>query len=218
MRAIADCAAVVTLGLAVVPMLDAGRYRGELTAAPAVRSPWRRRSGCWPSCAGWSWRPPRPPASRSAGRRAAPRRSSPTPPRPGGPALFSVAAAAGVGDRARRGRGRRRPAVVVAGLAAVGLAARTLVGHLSESASAAWRSRCTRWPRRVWCGALAALVLTVEHRGQWARVLPRFSQMSLLCVVALLAGGVIGAAGRGRTRRSQLCATGYGRVLPRRSC
>jgi copper resistance protein D len=39
------------------------------------------------------------------------------------------------------------------------------------------------------CGALAALALTVEHRGQWARVLPRFFQLSLLCVATLLAAG-----------------------------
>ena len=45
----------------------------------------------------------------------------------------------------------------------------------------------------LWCGALAALVLTVEHRGQWARVLPRFSQLSLVCVAVLLAAGTAGA-------------------------
>jgi hypothetical protein len=44
------------------------------------------------------------------------------------------------------------------------------------------------------CGALAALALTVEHRGQWARVLPRFFQLSLLCVATLLAAGIAGAA------------------------
>ncbi len=31
-RAVADCAAVISLGLAVVPMLDGERYRGELIA------------------------------------------------------------------------------------------------------------------------------------------------------------------------------------------
>lgn len=61
----------------------------------------------------------------------------------------------------------------------------------------------------MWCGTLAALVLTVEHRGQWARVLPRFSELSLLCVIALLIGGVTGALVAVNSV-SQLLATGYG--------
>jgi putative copper resistance protein D len=64
----------------------------------------------------------------------------------------------------------------------------------------------------LWCGALAALVLTVEHRGQWARVLPRFSQMSLGCVAALLVGGVLGAVVT-LGSPTQLYTTGYGRLL-----
>jgi putative copper resistance protein D len=64
----------------------------------------------------------------------------------------------------------------------------------------------------VWCGLLAALALTVRHRGQWARVLPRFSKVSLWCVIALLAGGVAGAVVTVDSA-AQLFATGYGRVL-----
>ncbi len=64
----------------------------------------------------------------------------------------------------------------------------------------------------MWCGTLAALVLTVDHRGQWARVLPRFSELSLLCVIALLAGGLTGAL-VAVDSFTQLFATGYGRVL-----
>ena len=64
----------------------------------------------------------------------------------------------------------------------------------------------------MWCGTLAALVLTVDHRGQWARVLPRFSELSLWCVIALLTGGVTGAV-VAMDSASQLFATGYGRVL-----
>ena len=55
-------------------------------------------------------------------------------------------------------------------------------------------------------------MLTVEHRGQWARVLPRFSQLSLVCVAALLVGGVLGAVVT-LGAPSQLYATGYGRLL-----
>jgi putative copper resistance protein D len=64
----------------------------------------------------------------------------------------------------------------------------------------------------VWCGGLAALAVTVQHRGQWARVLPRFSQLSLLCVAVLLGSGVA-AALVVVDRPSELYATGYGRVL-----
>ncbi|HEX2285027.1 MAG TPA: CopD family protein, partial [Mycobacterium sp.] len=50
------------------------------------------------------------------------------------------------------------------------------------------------------------------HRGQWARVLPRFSQLSLLCVLALLVAGVLGAGLR-LGSPVEFYATGYGRVL-----
>ena len=35
-RSVADCAAVTTLGLAVVPMLDVARYRGELIGRATI--------------------------------------------------------------------------------------------------------------------------------------------------------------------------------------
>ena len=59
---------------------------------------------------------------------------------------------------------------------------------------------------------LAGLVLTVDHRGQWARVLPRFSQLSLWCVLALLVGGTVGALDR-LGSVVELYGTGYGRLL-----
>ena len=102
--------------------------------------------------------------------------------------------------------------IAVAGLAAVGVAARPLTGHFSESALGGLAVAVHTLAAALWCGALAALVLTVEHRGQWARVLPRFSQLSLLCVVALLVGGVVGAAVT-LGSPAQLYATGYGRLL-----
>ena len=58
----------------------------------------------------------------------------------------------------------------------------------------------------------AALVATVDHRGQWARVLPRFSELSLFCVIVLLAAGVAGAL-VAVDALTELFATGYGRVL-----
>ena len=126
--------------------------------------------------------------------------------------LFSVVAAGlGVGGRPRRAedptrRDRR------AGIAAVGLVARTISGHVSASALGAVAIAIHTLAAAMWCGTLAALVLTVDHRGQWARVLPRFSELSLLCVIALLAGGVTGAL-VAVDSAAQLFATGYGRVL-----
>ena len=103
-------------------------------------------------------------------------------------------------------------AIAAAGIAAVGLVARTIGGHMSASALGAVAIAIHVLAAAMWCGTLAALVLTVDHRGQWARVLPRFSELSLWCVIALLAGGVIGAL-VAVDSASQLFATGYGRVL-----
>ena len=93
-----------------------------------------------------------------------------------------------------------------------GVAARTIGGHLSASSFGAIAIALHALAAAMWCGTLAALVLTVDHRGQWARVLPRFSELSLGCVVALLTGGVIGAL-VAVDSVSELFATGYGRVL-----
>jgi len=103
-------------------------------------------------------------------------------------------------------------AVAAAGIVAVGLVARTVGGHMSASVPGAIAIAVHVLAAAVWCGTLAALVLTVHHRGQWARVLPRFSEMSMWCVIALLAGGVTGAL-VAVDSASQLFATGYGRVL-----
>jgi putative copper resistance protein D len=126
--------------------------------------------------------------------------------------LFSLAAAAVVSVAAVAAPRNVPMNVAVAGLAAVGVAARTLTGHFAESALGGVAVALHTLAAALWCGALAALVLTVEHRGQWARVLPRFSQLSLLCVVALLVGGVAGAVVT-LGSPAHLYATGYGRVL-----
>ena len=98
------------------------------------------------------------------------------------------------------------------GAAAIGIAARSVSGHLAENAVGAATVAVHAVAAAVWCGGLAALALTVTHRGQWARVLPRFSALALLCVVVLLLSGVAGAlAVLGAP--SQLWTTGYGRLL-----
>ena len=128
--------------------------------------------------------------------------------------LVCVAAAVTAGVAAAASRGEWKPAlgVVVAGAAAVGLAGRTLVGHLAESPGGGVAVAVHALAAAVWCGALAALVLMVEHRGQWARVLPRFSQVSLLCVATLVVCGVAAAVVT-LGSPGDLVTTGYGRLL-----
>ena len=136
-RALADCAAVVTLGLSAVPMLDAGRHRDELTRTA-------RRSAC------------------GGGRRMAVRRAVPTgrgrgrgrrgprgscrPRHDGGVrighrggALRAVQRRGGDPGAAGRDCSGRKPqpaAVAAFGIAALGLAARTIerphVGELGR--------------------------------------------------------------------------------------
>jgi copper resistance protein D len=98
------------------------------------------------------------------------------------------------------------------GLAALGLVGRSLIGHLSASAIGGFAIALHALAAAVWCGVLAALVLTVDRRGQWARVLPRFSRLSLGCVIVLLVCGVAGALVT-LSSPAELWATGYGRLL-----
>jgi copper resistance protein D len=211
-RAVADCAAVVTLGVAAVPILDAGRHRGEMTrvvttplvvsgvvwfvaelvrllvtAAQAVALPIAQVGvQTFTDFA----------LHTAAGRSG----------------LFAAGAAAAA-SLVAAAVPRTTPAVVAtSGIAAAGLAARTLAGHLSENPLGGAAVAVHALAAAVWCGTLAALALTVEHRGQWARLLPRFSQLSLVCVVALLCAGTAGALLM-LDSPAQLYSTGYGRVL-----
>ena len=210
-RAVADGAAVVRLGLAVVPMLDVDRYRGELI----------RRATVPLTIAGAVWlvaellrlvveaaQAAAVPVPRWV---STPLSSSPwTPRRDGQACSVSGRPPRCVWSRSRAADGAVN--VVVAGLAAVGVTARLVTGHLFDSALGGLAVAVHTLAAALWCGALAALVLTVEHRGQWARVLPRFSQLSLWCVLPLLIGGMVGAV---VTLGSpvELYATGYGRLL-----
>jgi copper resistance protein D len=211
-RAAADFSAVVALGLAVVPLLDVERYRGELI---------RRATGPL-TVAGAAWllaellrlgveaaQAAAVPLSRLGVHTAVNFAVHTAPGRSG---LFSGVAAALV--CAAVVTAPRSPAtnVAVVGIAAAGVAARPLTGHLSESAVGGLAVSVHTLAASLWCGALAALVLTVDVRGQWARVLPRFSQLSLACVAALLVGGVLGALVT-LDAPSRLYATAYGRLL-----
>ncbi|QNJ93182.1 CopD family protein [Mycolicibacterium fluoranthenivorans] len=210
-RAAADVAAVVVLGLALVPMLDVPRYRDELA----------RRSAAAMTVAAALWLVAEVARLFTAAAATAAVPLSTLGVRTtveyaistvaGRADLISVLAAALVGALTIWWR---TPAagVAVAGIAAIGTTARTLAGHLSENAFGGIAVTLHALAAAVWCGLLAALVLTVGHRGQWARVLPRFSALSLWCVVVLLVGG-IGSAVVTLDAPTQLWSTGYGRLV-----
>jgi copper resistance protein D len=211
-RAVADGSAVVTLGLAAVPMLDVDRYRGELirrATAPLTiaASVWllaelvRLGVGAAQAAA--------IPIARLGVQTAVDFAVHTNAGRSG---LFSAVAAGLVWLAVAAAPRSAAMTVAVTGFAAAGVAARPLTGHFSESALGGVAVAAHTLAAALWCGALAALLLTVEHRGQWARVLPRFSQLALVCVTTLLVGGVLGAAVTIGSP-SQLYATGYGRLL-----
>jgi copper resistance protein D len=211
-RALANCAGAATLGLAVVPMLDTGRHRTELTLRAGRPLGWA--AGLWlftELCrlAVGAAAAAAVPVSRVGLTTTAEFATATSAGRSG---LFSLAAAALVLVVTFAVPKTPPAAVGAAGVAAVGLVARTIGGHMSASVPGAIAIAVHVLAAAVWCGTLAGLVLTVDHRGQWARVLPRFSEMSLWCVIALLAGGVTGALVV-LDSASQLFATGYGRVL-----
>ncbi|WP_267305353.1 copper resistance D family protein [Mycobacterium barrassiae] len=211
-RAVSDCAAVVCLGLAVVPMLDDERYRCELIGR--ATAPLTASGALWlvaelgrligtaaQTAAVPVWRLGLPTAVDFARETAA-----------GRAGMIGVVVAAAVCVVALAAPRTPPLNLVVAGLAAVGVTARLVTGHFFESALGGLAVAVHILAAALWCGALAGLVLTVRHRGQWARVLPRFSQLSLWCVLALLLGGVVGAGER-LGSPAELYATGYGRLL-----
>ncbi|WP_286175204.1 CopD family protein [Mycobacterium sp. DL99] len=211
-RALADGAAIVALGLAAVPLLESDRYRAELSRRAAT--PLALAAALWllaeivrltveaAQTAGVGFWQIRVHTLTDFGLHTTVGRSG----------LVGVAAALIVGVVAILvPRGATTTAMTV-GVAAVGMAARTLAGHLSESPIGGMAVALHALAAAVWCGVLAALVLTVTHRGQWARVLPRFSQLSLSCVGVLLVAGVVGAAIK-LNSPAELWATGYGRIL-----
>jgi len=211
-RAVADGSAVVAFGLAAVPMLDIDRYRGELIRR--ATGPLTIASAIWLVAellrlGVAAAQAAAVPVSRLGVHTAVDFALHTTPGRSG---LFSAVAAALVCVTVVVTPRSSPTNVAVVGLAAAGVAARPLTGHLSESALGGVAVAVHTLAAALWCGALAAVVLTVEHRGQWARLLPRFSQLSLMCVAALLVGGVLAAVAT-LGSPSQLYATGYGRLL-----
>lgn len=211
-RAAADGAAVVTVGLAAVPLLDVARYRAELVRSAAGPLVWS--SAIWLLAELVRLIVATAQAANATVLHIGVRTSTEfalytTAGRSG---LASVVAALAVGLVAVALPRTSAAVVATSGIAAAGLAARTLSGHLAESPVGGLAVAVHALAASLWCGMLAALVLTVTHRGQWARVLPRFSQLSLICVITLLIAGVLAALIRLDTP-AELWATGYGRLL-----
>ena len=212
LRALADCAAVVSLGLVIVPALEVDRRRSEFAARAA--GPLVVSSAVWLVA---ELARQLLAAAQTAGLHVVDLRvhtavefSLQTV--AGRAGLVSIGAAAAVCAAAATGRRSPPLAVATAGAAAVGIGARAVSGHLSENTWGAMAVTVHALAAAAWCGGLAALAITVRHRGQWARVLPRFSQMSLTCVAVLLASGALGAV-LAAGAPAHWYATGYGRVL-----
>lgn len=213
LRAVCDGAAILTLGLAVAPLLDDDRHRGELLDRATVP--------LIVAAAGWLLAEVSRLLVAAADVAGVPfvrldvsavlSYASGL----GRPAVLGVAAA-GVSlvtalvSRGSRARGSAN--AVVVGAAAIGVVSRVLTGHFSVSGLGGAAVAVHVLAAALWCGALAGLVLTVAHRGRWARVLPRFSTLSLWCVAARVGAGAVGAVDR-LGSVADLVVTGYGRVL-----
>lgn len=211
-RTIVDGAAVMTLGLAVVPWLDVERYRREL--AERAAGPLIIAAAVW-AVAEFVRLPLS--AAQAAGVPVLAVGASTTldfvvDTAAGRSGVVCAAAALVVCAAAAVAPHTPAASVVIAAAAAIGLTARTLVGHLSADEWGGMAVAVHALAAGLWCGGLAALVLTVDRRGQWARVLPRFSRMSLVCVVVLVVGG-IGGALVAIDSPVRLWSTGYGRLL-----
>ncbi len=209
-RAVSDGAAVVALGLTVVPLLDEPRYRAEL--GRRARRPLILVGALWLlaelTCLTLT-------AAAAAGSSVV-GLSLPTllefaTTTPGRAAFFGIGAATVLTLTAAANPGHSHtPALITAG--AIGVAGRTVTGHLSDSVLGGVAVAGHALAAALWCGTLAALAITTPARGQWARVLPGFSRLALWCVGGLLAGGVT-AALIAVGSPLELCSTGHGRIL-----
>ncbi|AYF74707.1 copper resistance protein CopD [Nocardia yunnanensis] len=96
--------------------------------------------------------------------------------------------------------------------AAVTLTLRPITGHMSQQPLGSVLAALHALAAAVWFGVLLALALTVRTRGEWAVLLPRYSNWALPLVITVMVTGVIDGLVRigGVT---PLATTGYGRIL-----
>lgn len=149
-RALADCAATVTLGLTAVPMLDTGRYRDELTRRAGL--PLALAAGFWLVAeltrlvVGAAEAAALP--ATQVGLSATVEFTFAT----AGSGLFSVVAAGLVLLVAVTAPRTSPTMIAAAGIAAVGLVARTIGGHRSASSLGAVAIAIHALAAAMWCG------------------------------------------------------------------
>lgn len=138
--------------------------------------------------------------------------------------VFACATACSALAALEHNYGRQHPSIPLLALSVLGLAGLPMAGHLSRQGLGAFAALAHVLAAAVWCGLLAAMALTLRRRGEWSRLLPRFSVVAFASVWVLLATGVLAALLQpgGELRRdgsdplailSALVGTGYGRIL-----
>lgn len=110
----------------------------------------------------------------------------------------------------------RRPKMAVpeaaVAVTALGLLIGPVTGHLGQQTGGAVVVAVHVLAAGWWCGALAALALTVRGRKGWATSLPLFSGYAQWCVLALFLTGILSAFLE-LDSVGNLIDTGYGRIL-----
>ncbi|MFX0573387.1 copper resistance D family protein [Nocardia nepalensis] len=110
----------------------------------------------------------------------------------------------------------RRPDTASADLAlvfaAVALALRPIIGHMSQQPFGSVLAAVHALAAAAWFGLLVALALVVRTRGEWAVTLPRYSAVALPLVGVVAVTGIVNGLVRvgGIT---PFVTTGYGRIL-----
>ena len=211
-RAVADVAAAAVLGLAVLPMLDEPRHRAELIRSTG--GPVAGAAVIWLLAEALRLTLSAAQATDVAVARLRLHTVAEFSTTIGGrAALLSLTAAALVSLLALvPTRPRTATRVAPAAAAAIGLCARAVTGHAGDSVVGAAAIVVHILAAALWCGLLVAIAVTVSHRGQWARLLPRFSGLALVCVAVLLAAGTVGALVTVPSVDA-LVVSGYGRLL-----
>ncbi|MGL4305246.1 MAG: copper resistance D family protein [Mycobacteriaceae bacterium] len=87
-----------------------------------------------------------------------------------------------------------------------------LTGHLSQFAFGSLLISAHVLAVSLWCGTLIAITLTASGRGDWARLLPKYSRLALQCVGVLSLTGVLSAL-LILDSPLELATSGYGRII-----
>lgn len=106
----------------------------------------------------------------------------------------------------------RAAADLVLVFAAVALVLRPITGHMSQQAFGSLLAAVHALAAAGWFGLLLALALVVRTRGEWAVILPRYSEWALPAVLAVTVTGIVNGLVR-MHGLTPLVDTGYGRIL-----